>query len=114
MLYIGLVEIPGSEDHEGYVAGLRADGTHTDIWTDVRELAATDLVAYLPACECGWHGGHHPTDPGGFHAAAQEWLTGHFAELDAARPAPAALGRPLDTATDFLHAGDRARVRAPV
>lgn len=114
MLYIGAVEIPGSDDHEGYVAGLSADGVRTDIWTDVRHLATVDLVAYLPACECGWHGRSHPSDPAGFHAAAQDWLTEHFVELDAARPALAGLGRPLAPCTDFLSATDRARDRTPV
>lgn len=111
MLYIGAVEIPGSDDHEGYVAGLSADGAYTDIWTDVRHADHPRLIAYAPACECGWHGRSHPSDPGGFRAAAQDWLSEHFAVLGAARPVLAGLGRPLSPETDFLTAPDPARDR---
>ncbi|MET0191190.1 MAG: hypothetical protein ABW212_19475 [Pseudonocardia sediminis] len=111
MLYIGAADIPGSDDHEGYVAGLSPDGSYTDIWTDVRHAGTPDLLAYAPACECGWHGRTHPSDPGGYRAAAQDWLTEHFAVLDPARPVLAGLGRPLCPDTDFLTAPDPARHR---
>lgn len=111
MLYIGVADIPGSDDHEGYVAGLSPDGSYTDIWTDVRHAGTPDLLAYAPACECGWHGRTHPSDPGGYRAAAQDWLTEHFAVLDPARPVLAGLGRPLCPDTDFLTAPDPARHR---
>lgn len=113
MLYIGAVEIPGSDDHEGYVSGLFADGGHTDIWTDVRHTGSADLVAYAPACECGWRGRPHPSDPAGYRSAAQEWVTEHFSELGAARPVLAALRRPLHPEIDFLTAPDPARDRTP-
>lgn len=113
MLYIGAVEIPGSDDHEGYVAGLSADGGHTDIWTDVRDVVPADLVAYVPACECGWHGRRHPSDPTGFRSATRDWVTEHFARLGPARPVLATLRRPLCPETDFLSAADPARDRTP-
>ncbi len=106
MLYIGGVEIPGSDDHEGYVAGLTADGTYTGIWTDVRLPGTPELVAYAPACECGWHGPAHPADRSGFRAAARAWVTDHFAGLGSVRPVVARLGRPLCPESEFLTAPD--------
>ena len=114
MLYIGAVEIAGSDDHEGFVAGLLADGGRTDIWTDVRRDIGRQVVAYSPACECGWHGRSFPPDPDGYLAAQQDWVLEHFAVLESARPVLAARGRPLSPATDFLSAAEPSRDRAAV
>ena len=48
MLYIGPVEIPGSDDHEGFVSADTADGRATGIWSDARRAPA---VAYRAACD---------------------------------------------------------------
>lgn len=101
VLYIGPVEIPGADDHEGYVSGVGPDGRRTDIWTDPRRQP--EPTGYAPACECGWHGAAvHPRGPDGYRAAQRSWVEEHFALLDATRPALDALGRPLSQDSDFL------------
>lgn len=106
MLYIGAVEIAGSDDHEGFVAGLLADGGRTDIWTDVRRDIGRQITAYSPGCECGWQGRSYPPDQGGYAAAQQDFVLEHFALLESARPVLAARDRPLCPATDFLSAAE--------
>jgi hypothetical protein len=101
VLYIGPVEIPGGDDHEGYVSGVSPDGGRSDIWTDARRLP--EPTVYAPACECGWHGTTvHPSGPDGYRAAQRSWVDEHFALLDQVRPALDALGRPLCPDSDFL------------
>ena len=56
MLYIGEPDIPGSDNHEGFVAGRYRNGAYSDIWTNVRRCAERTFLAYAPACECGWRG----------------------------------------------------------
>jgi hypothetical protein len=77
MLYTGAGSDETTDEHEGYVAGRRTDGTATGIWTDVTRCGV-DLTGYVPACECGWAGEPHPADRAGFAAAERAWLDGHF------------------------------------
>lgn len=101
VLYIGPVEIPGADDHEGYVSGVSPDGGRTDIWTDPRRLPGPTV--YSPACECGWNGAAaHPPGPDGYRAAQRSWIDEHFALLTGARQALDTLGRPLCPDSDFL------------
>ncbi|MEJ8280039.1 hypothetical protein [Pseudonocardia spirodelae] len=92
MLYIGPDDVPGSDDHEGYVAGRTADGARTGIWTDPRHRA---VLAYHAACECGWHDDvEHPPDAAGHAAALRAFVLHHFAPVT---------GRPgADPARHFL------------
>lgn len=78
MLYIGEPEIPSSDDHEGFVAGRYPDGAYSGIWTDVRRCGDPTILAYAPACECGWRGTDHPATPAGYATARQAWFDDHF------------------------------------
>lgn len=81
MLYTGERELPGSDDHEGFVAGRYRNSAHSDIWTDVRRCAEGTFSAYIPACECGWRGNPHPVTDGGYRGARQAWVDTHFAAV---------------------------------
>ncbi|MER7435145.1 hypothetical protein ABT341_10585 [Pseudonocardia alni] len=76
MLYIGPVEIPGSDDHEGFVSADTADGRATGIWSDARRAPA---VAYRAACECGWRDDvAFVPDRLGHSAALRAFVDHHF------------------------------------
>lgn len=93
MLYIGSVEVAGSDDHEGFVSARTADGRDTGIWTDVRQ-PDSDYTGFRAGCECGWlDDGFTPPDAGGHRAALHAFVHRHFAVL---------AGRDLDPARDFL------------
>ncbi|ANY09275.1 hypothetical protein [Pseudonocardia sp. HH130630-07] len=92
MLYIGPVDIPGSDDHEGFVSARTADGRDTGIWTDVR--SGPGYTGFRAGCECGWlDDGFCPPDPGGHRAALDAFVHRHFATV---------AGRDLDPQRDFL------------
>lgn len=77
MLYIGPDEIPGSDDHEGYVSGRTPGGGDTGIWTDVRD--GGDYTAYRAACECGWLDDDvRSPDPDGYRGALAAFVHRHF------------------------------------
>src|SRR5262245_40348774 len=67
------------EGHKGYVAGRRADGGLTDIWTDVRVHLDGRYAAYVPRCACGWTGPPFSTTPSGYAACEQLWRDRHLA-----------------------------------
>lgn len=76
MLYIGPVEIPGSDDHEGFVSADTADGRATGIWSDARRAPA---IAYRAACECGWRDDvAFVPDRLGHSAALRAFVDHHF------------------------------------
>ncbi|HEY2203288.1 MAG TPA: hypothetical protein VGH99_02255 [Pseudonocardia sp.] len=104
MFFIGSGADEATDDHEGYVAGRRADGTRTDIWTDVSRGLPGDFVGYLPACECGWNGTDRPADPDGYRSCQRAWLADHFVAAVApglrAGPRPSRIPDPL-TDADF-------------
>lgn len=94
MLYIGPVEIPGSDDHEGFVSADTADGRATGIWSDARRVPA---VAYRAACECGWRDDvAFVPDRLGHSAALRAFVDHHFSPVTGA---PA-----LDSVRHFLPA----------
>lgn len=94
MLYIGPVEIPGSDDHEGFVSADTADGRPTGIWTDARRAPA---LAYRAACECGWRDDvAFVPDRLGHAAALRAFVDHHFTPVTGC---PA-----LDPARHFLAA----------
>lgn len=94
MLYIRPVEIPGSDDHEGFVSADTADGRATGIWADARRAPA---VAYRATCECGWRDDvAYVPGPRGHSAALRAFVDHHFAPVTGA---PA-----LDPARHFLPA----------
>lgn len=64
--------------HEGYVAGRRADGYLTDLWTDVRVHLDGRYAEYVPRCECGWTGPGFSTTPGGYAACQRLWRDKHL------------------------------------
>lgn len=93
VLYIGPDEIPGSDDHEGYVSGRTRGGGDTGIWTDVR--AGQDYTAFRAACECGWRDVDvHAPDPDGYRGALDSFVHRHFAPVNGHEG--------LDPARDFL------------
>lgn len=93
MLYIGPVDIPGSDDHEGFVSARTADGRDTGIWTDVRD-GAPGYTGFRAACECGWvDDAFGPADEDGHRAALHAFVHRHFAGF---------AHRDLDPARDFL------------
>lgn len=95
MLYIGPDDIPGSDDHEGYVSGRTATGEDTGIWTDVRDGGS--YTAFRAACECGWRDDALlPPGPGGHRDALARFVGHHFA------PVTGRAG--LDPDRDFLPA----------
>ncbi|MGH3599744.1 MAG: hypothetical protein ACRDQH_05600 [Pseudonocardiaceae bacterium] len=65
-------------EHEGYVAGRKADGDLTDMSIDVRVHLDGRYVAYVPRCECGWTGPPFSTTPNGFAACEQLWRVKHL------------------------------------
>ncbi|HEX2299008.1 MAG TPA: hypothetical protein VHH34_10915 [Pseudonocardiaceae bacterium] len=73
-------EAPG--EHEGFVAGLRADGHLTSISADDRGQGEVrcDIryVAYVPRCRCGWTGPAFSTTPTGFAACRRLWRDKHL------------------------------------
>ncbi len=89
MLYIGRVEIPGSDEHEGFVAGRYRTGVLSDIWTDVRRCAEGTFTAYVPVCECGWFGSDQSVTESGYAACERAWAEDHFGELSIDGGAPA-------------------------
>jgi len=94
VLYIGPVEIPGSDDHEGFVSADTADGRATGIWSDARRVPA---VAYRAACECGWRDDvAFVPDRLGHSAALRAFVDHHFSPVTGA---PA-----LDSVRHFLPA----------
>lgn len=65
----------GYDEHEGYGARIRPDGSETATWTyETRETAG-----YRAACTCGWRGmvQHPPTDAGD-ELAKDEWDGDHL------------------------------------
>lgn len=102
MLYIGPVEIPDSDEHEGYVAGRYRNSAYSDIWTDVRRCAAGTFTAYVPACDCGWRGHDQPATEHGYRASQQDWITQHFAHLPTSDHQPADGPLSLICDRDFL------------
>ncbi|NMH98357.1 hypothetical protein [Pseudonocardia acidicola] len=107
MFYIGPGADEATDEHEGYVAGRRPDGSLTGIWTDVR-TAGVAVIAYVPACECGWSGDDQPVTPAGHDAAQRRWLTDHFRVVAAELPGLAGAGV---AERDFLWTGVPAAVR---
>ena len=88
MLYIGPGEVPGSDDHEGFVSGRTADGRDTGIWTDVRDDPG--YTGFRAACECGWRDDEFRSpDADGHRAALQAFVDRHFAPIAGHRPDPA-------------------------
>ncbi len=81
VLYIGRVEVPASDDHEGFVAGRYRNGVLSNIWTDVRRCAAGTFTAYVPVCECGWLGSDEPVTESGYSACERAWVDEHFGVL---------------------------------
>lgn len=97
VLYIGGFEIPGSDDHEGYVSARTPEGADTGIWTDLRCGGGHDgtYTAFRAACECGWRSDRAwPPDRDGYRAALRWFVHRHFVPWG---------GRGgLDPARDFL------------
>jgi hypothetical protein len=93
VLYIGPVDIPGSDDHEGFVSARTRDGRDTGIWTDVRG-AGDGYTGFRAGCECGWlDEGFTTPDEDGHQTALHDFVHHHFAVV---------AGQPLDPARDFL------------
>lgn len=65
-------------EHEGFVAGLRADGHLTSISADVREQDTGRYVAYVPRCRCGWTGPAFSSTPTGYAACRRLWRDKHL------------------------------------
>jgi len=85
-MYTGSDADETTDQHEGYVAGRRADGTLTDIWTDIEGHTLGSYTAYVPRCECGWVGTSCSPTAGGYRAAEQAWWDGHLRAFLADRP----------------------------
>ena len=68
----------GSDDHEGYAARVRPDGTETGVWT----YETREFHGYRARCACGWHGAalHEPSDAGE-RSALDEWDQDHLRRL---------------------------------
>jgi hypothetical protein len=102
LLYRGPDSDEFTDEHEGWVAGVRPDGSHSDIWTDVRAGADQAFRAYLPRCECGWAGTEVPATPGGYDAAECQWRARHLSEVIAGRPARRTLPAPVCVPGSFV------------
>lgn len=103
LLYHGADADEFTDEHEGWVAGRRADGTLSDIWTDVRDCPKGTYSAYLPCCECGWAGPAVPATPGGYRAAERQWQKRHLADVIAGkRPTRRALPEPAYVTGSFV------------
>lgn len=90
LMYTGPDADEATDQHEGYVAGRRADGTLTDIWTDTERPAPGVYTGYVPRCECGWIGSWYSPTARGYVAAEQAWRDGHLNAFLADRPPPRA------------------------
>ncbi|MBC3192409.1 hypothetical protein H7X46_15190 [Pseudonocardia sp. C8] len=91
MLYIGPGDVPGSDDHEGFVSGRTPDGRDTGIWTDVLDdhLDGPAYTGFRAACECGWRDDElHAPDADGHRAALHGFVDRHFAAIAGYRPDP--------------------------
>ncbi|MGH3782873.1 MAG: hypothetical protein ACRDRO_20195 [Pseudonocardiaceae bacterium] len=64
--------------HQCVVAGRKADGGLTDIWSEVRPHLDFGYVSYVPRCECGWTGPPFTYTPGGYAACEQLWRDQHL------------------------------------
>ncbi len=82
-------------EHQCAVAGRKADGQLTDIWSDVKAYRDGHYVAYVPRCECGWTGPPFSNTPGGYAACEQLWRDKHLAPFLRAREPH--YGRPSTT-----------------
>jgi len=103
LLYSGSDADEFTDEHEGWVAGRSADGSLSDIWTDVRSRPEGSFSAYLPRCECGWAGLAVPPTEGGYQAAERQWSSRHLAEvITGARPVSRPLPEPAYVLGSFV------------
>lgn len=102
LLYDGPDSDEFTDEHEGWVAGRYADGSLSDIWSDVRACPSGMFSAYLPRCECGWIGPAVPPTPGGYSAAERQWQARHLAEMVAGRPPRRSLPTPVSVRGSFV------------
>lgn len=103
LLYRGTDADDFTDEHEGWVAGRFADGSLSDIWTDVRSSVEQLFHAYLPRCECGWLGTAVPPTPGGYHSAVRQWRSRHLPEIIAEhRPDRRPLPEPVCVQGSFV------------
>lgn len=78
-----------TDGHQCIVAGRKADGGLTDVWSDVRAHRDGCYVAYVPRCECGWTGPPFSNTPRGYAACEQLWRDKHLQLfLRARKPRP--------------------------
>jgi hypothetical protein len=84
---------PGAaySDHAVYVAGRYRDGALSDTWTDVARCAPGTVVAYVPACSCGWTGSIRSNTLNGFREYQRALRSEHLSRLPAV-PAAAVRG----------------------
>lgn len=93
-----------TDEHHCVVAGLKADGRLTDVWSEMQAHLDSRFVAYVPRCVCGWTGPPFSNTSGGYAACEQLWRNKHLQPFLSARQPRC--GRPLSNwAPRVIHGG---------